>query len=90
MSEVKVLLSNPNRVDPASHRVLFDIEQPFTNNNGGDVSIKWSLLNCYMHLLVHRLNNFVFEQILFGDDSFLYIFMADGGGNDPNNYAQNK
>ena len=61
MSEVKVLLSNPNRVDPASHRVLFDIEQPFTNNNGGDVSIKWSLLNCYMHLLEQcRLNNFCF------------------------------
>lgn len=39
LSEFKTLLNNPNKVDTSSERVLLQVEQPYSNHNGGEVRI---------------------------------------------------
>lgn len=36
LSEFKTLLNNPNKVDTSSERVLLQVEQPYSNHNGGE------------------------------------------------------
>ncbi|XP_052104039.1 HHIP-like protein 2 isoform X1 [Mytilus californianus] len=64
LCEFSVSRQNPGIADKSSEKLIMEIQQPFSNHNGG--------------------------EIIFGDDSYLYIFLGDGGsGGDPRGFAQN-
>ncbi|KAK7103467.1 HHIP-like protein 1 [Littorina saxatilis] len=37
LSEMHVLADDPNKVDPASEKVLLEVDQPYANHNGGEL-----------------------------------------------------